>query len=275
MLPDCEDLIHDFPSWPWADFTRCQWPNEHIISNNTAISSSVDSYWHRKFPMPSLVDMFLKKNEDAIADIRRSKLVDEKKTFGLVTFSHFLPNQQSLPDWKDLKEESFQKKWLDHPGPGLSAKFALVGGSKSIDEQIRSISSGMYQHIHVLGHSHRPKDFYYKGVRYIHHPLGKPTEREMLMISPTVDFKCIWDTTTTSGSIPSSQILRYWEEQGGGLVSLRAFMKPRKSSSQPIIVAKHSISPEKDQRTQHLTTNVVVATGGHSNSSSMSNSSKL
>lgn len=225
--------------------------------------------------MTSLVDAFLKKNEAAIADIRRSQLPDEKKTVGLVTFSHFLPNQQSLPDWKDLQEESFQKKWLDHPGPGLSAKFALVGGSKSIDEQIRSISSDMYEHIHVLGHSHRPKDFFYKGVRYIHHPLGKPVEREMQMISPNVDFKCIWDTTTTSGSVPSSQILRYWEEQGGGLVSLRAFMKPRKSFSQPIAVANHSIIPEKDQRTHHLTASAVIAGGGHSNSISMRNSSKL
>lgn len=264
QLPGCEDLIVDFPTWPWVDFTRCRWPTEHILDT----FATTDSHWHRNFPSKSLVDMFLTKNENAIEDIRRSKLLHQNNTCGVITFSHFLPNQQTLPDWKDLGEESFQRKWLDHPGPGLSAKFALVGGSKSIDEQIRSISfssSGTNpEHIHVLGHSHRPKDFTYKGVRYVHHPLGKPTEREMQMISPNVDFKCIWDTTTTTGSVPSDTIIRFWEEHGGGLSSLKVFMKAKKSSA-----------PVKERgESQHVTSNTNLGSEGYSNSS-MSGISRL
>ncbi len=264
ILPGCEEFILDFPTWPWVDFNRCKWPTEYIVDN----SAIIDSHWHRNFPSPSLVDVFLTKNENAIADIRRSKLLDQNNTCGLVTFSHFLPNQQTLPDWKDLQVESFQRKWLDHPGPGLSAKFALVGGSKSIDDQIRSISSGtQHQHIHVLGHSHRPKDFHYKGIRYVHHPLGKPTEREMQMISPNVDFKCIWDTTTTTGSVSSEQIIRFWEEHGGGLSSLRVFMNQRKSSTGSVSSLKELVTPEKERKSQLLTTSTILGAEGNSNSS--------
>lgn len=231
MLQDCEDFIRDFPSWPWVDFIRCQWPAEHMRIGTDSTDDT--KYLHRKFPKQSLVQMFLQQNEGALQDVAKFQEVNhDNKVAGLVTFSHFLPNQQSLPDWKDLREErGFQRQWLDHPGPGISAKFALVAGSARIDEQIRTLQQQPNnEHIHVLGHSHRPKDFCYKGIRYIHHPLGKPQEREMQMISPNVNFKCIWDTS--SGSVPSSQILRYWEEHGGGLSALTSFMKTRRKKTQ-------------------------------------------
>ena len=242
------------PSWPWVDFIRCQWPSEHISKKKTL--------FHRKFPKPSLAQTFLKRNEIAIADVRsflegKSFAPKQKHNIGLVTFSHFLPNQQTLPDWKDLSSDHFQRDWLDHPGPGISAKFALVAGSKLIDEQVRSILDGIeidvvpsstvqsqessqipsspVSHMHVFGHSHRPKDFYYKGIRYIHHPLGKPRERESNMISPNVDFKCIWDAQSDNGSVPDSQIIRYWDEHGGGLVALFQYMKTRRTQRRTFV----------------------------------------
>eukprot|EP00554_Chaetoceros_debilis_P015527 CAMPEP_0194123588 /NCGR_PEP_ID=MMETSP0150-20130528/55106_1 /TAXON_ID=122233 /ORGANISM="Chaetoceros debilis, Strain MM31A-1" /LENGTH=203 /DNA_ID=CAMNT_0038816889 /DNA_START=295 /DNA_END=904 /DNA_ORIENTATION=- len=166
---------------------------------------------------------------------------------GLITFTHFLPNQKTLPDWKDPTIDTFLRdEWLDHPVPDISAKFAKVGGSALIDEQIRSIlptrtrkDMGL-KHLHIFGHSHRPKDFVHEGIRYIHNPLGKPAEREMDMVSRKVDFQLVWSCANKAkhsdllrsdeedsggqnmsysggkGEIPGSRIIRFWEEEGGG-----------------------------------------------------------
>lgn len=148
-----------------------------------------------------------------------------------------------------------------------------MAGSAKIDDQIRSLvpppacecvaetkaarPSSSWSRVHVFGHSHRPKDFVYEGIRYVHNPLGKPREREMRMIDPNADLKLLWEKKTTTTTEPTSvadgnaerttaraplppghgggngsssnlgeddTIIRYWEERGGGLEMLRKRM---------------------------------------------------
>lgn len=264
-LEGCEDLCSAFNSWPWVDFLRCEWPTENELRKMCQFynesQSIVDDYIvrnTRRIPL-GLSKWFALQNIKTISNLQNiyNELLVEctcddsesvktkfsKKIPGIISFSHFLPNQQTLPDWKDPKNCNFQRhEWLDHPVPEVSAKFAKVAGSVLIDDQIRSILSSNKQkskvkHLHIFGHSHRPKDFVHNGIRYVHNPLGKPKEREMKMISEDVDFQLIWNCTMSTkhkakipddkisysggyGEVPGVRIIRFWEETEGGKEAL-------------------------------------------------------
>jgi len=217
-----EELCRDFEHWPWVDFIRCHWTPDFP----TGPIGTPDA----RQPM-GLVDYFLKQNEPMLANNPFPSMFTpdgpDPLSTGIVTVSHFLPNLQSLPDWKDLEATEFDDAWFDHGAGGMSAKFAKVAGSSKLDDQIRTLlpadKDDKRRLIHVFGHSHRPKDFEYKGIRYIHNPLGKPRERALYMVSPKVDFQLIWDTRT--GEIEGKRVLRLWEEQGGGLEALDKRLK--------------------------------------------------
>ena len=230
-IEECNDLVQDFPKWPWVDFMRSRWP-----------FPETDNRILRKIPA-GLVDFFATKNERLIQQFQRNfeetsgQVGHDPHQTGIMTVSHFLPNQQCLPDWKDVTSNKFDyDSWLNHGGGGVSAKFALVAGTKALDGQIRSIVSSISsagrdkpRHIHVFGHSHRPKDFELVYVRYLHNPLGKPREREIYMVNPQVDFQTVWDTR--QGEVEWETVIRYWEEQGGGVEMLRKRMKKSKRKS--------------------------------------------
>ena len=202
-----------------------------------------------------LVEYFLSKNKGRASDIRsyfdgyqqQSKNVTTSST-GLISFTHFLPSKHTLPDWVNTTSDDFSKGWFDHGVPGVSAKFAKVAGSNLIDEEIRSIRPehlDSNSHIHVFGHSHRPKDFYRENIRYIHNPLGKPREREMGMISHDINFQLIWDTSM--GQIPSEQVIRYWEERGGGkLMVWRHMLKRKQTRERTVKSIRNAISMLKE-----------------------------
>lgn len=267
-LPDCEDLCDTFDTWPWVDFKRCVWPSEEELTNlmrkkktfyDSAAPSIPQGINIGRIPV-GLSEYFANVNQKRISRVRSyyqswnsvhfedQRGLRSKPLPGLISYSHFLPNLKTLPDWKDPLCDSFQREcWLDHPVPTVSANFAKVSGSVVIDNQIRSIVPNdnheqKIQHLHVFGHSHRPKDFVLDGVRYIHNPLGKPRERQMKMVCENVNFQLIWDCSKSSlsefddedddvsfvggdGEVPGVRTIRFWEEKGGGKVALARRMK--------------------------------------------------
>lgn len=212
-----EEFCKGFEYWPWVDFIRCQWPKQF---------DNVDGGSDSRIPVGLVEDFHTKSNLPNIHNVQ--EVLEQDPSISLLTVSHFLPNLQSLPDWKDLEATEFDlDTWLDHGGREISAKFAKVAGSALIDEQLRTIlprtttqSTSTRDHIHVFGHSHRPKDFTYEGIRYLHNPLGKPRERQLHLIAPDVDFQLVWDFDSTNdsggGQVEGETILRYWDEKAGG-----------------------------------------------------------
>lgn len=261
-IPECDDLIQDFGKWPWVDFIRCRWPE---FSPSSGIL--------RKIPL-GLTELLLERNRRTVlrpfykhfAKQQRkwqqlhTTTSKTKATVGVMTVSHFLPNQQCLPDWKDVKSETFDRDtWLNHGGGGVSAKFALVAGTDLLDQQIRNqvvqvdndTSSPSVRQIHVFGHSHRPKDFEKDGIRYIHNPLGKPREREIYMVNPKGDFQLVWDTSPDGrGEVPGETIVRYWEEQGGGVNMLRQRIKRSRRKSRYVFSQKQQQQQQQELREQ-------------------------
>ena len=228
-LSFAEEYCQDFGKWPWVDFVKTQWNDTRfpIVTDPSALD----------YRMPRGLTNYLHHQQQAerdrllVEDYHMSVTTDQ-----IFTVSHFLPNPQCLPDFKDLDASEFDTQaWLDHGGAGVSAKFAKVAGTILLDQHIRRLvqvdaegedllphdhrSPRRYMPLHIFGHSHRPKDFVYKGIRYVHNPLGKPRERLLHMISPRVDFQLVWDQgRPVEASVP---IIRYWEEQGGGVPKLK------------------------------------------------------
>jgi Calcineurin-like phosphoesterase len=109
----------------WADFYRCKWPGR---------SEQVCAF-------------FLKMNE---AHLRSYDAP-------VISFSHFLPRRDLLPDVERLRFKGLPK----------------VAGCAALDAQIRRLKS----RTHVFGHSHISCDRVIDGVRYIQNPLRYPRER--------------------------------------------------------------------------------------------------
>lgn len=135
----------------WADFYLCRWPQN--------MGSSVAAF-------------FLRMNEPHI------KAYDTP----VITFSHFVPRRDLLPDAAFLRV-----KWLH--------KVAIC---HELDKQIRRLGASA----HVFGHTHIFCDRVIDGVRYVQNPLRYPRERK------TSDFplKMVWAPQHDSQTMAESVI---------------------------------------------------------------------
>mmetsp|Transcript_19076 Transcript_19076/g.46095 ORF Transcript_19076/g.46095 Transcript_19076/m.46095 type:complete len:794 (-) Transcript_19076:89-2470(-) len=316
-IPECEDLTQDFGKWPWVDFIKCRWPTSSFPENPVRLWRKIPYglvefllELNRRTVLKNFQEAFVRQQEQQ-QQSRKEEDDDESNnnnnnnpSVGVMTVSHFLPNRQCLPDWKDVSSDNFDRsQWLDHGGGGISAKFALVAGTDRLDEQIRnevlpppsSVEDASYDNvrqIHVFGHSHRPKDFELNNIRYIHNPLGKPREREIYMVNPNVDFQLVWETSSSKttaattqrgGEVPGETVVRYWEEHGGGVEMLRKRMKKTRrrtrygfkhshSHSKPDSTSKSEPGSQSDPKNTSSSRDSSTTTSGSSESKAESES---
>ena len=199
-FPGCEDLCTDLDQWPWMDFFVCKWPDREKLESmckkkDPSVKIGTRDVGNVHLIPIGLTEWFRLQNEDSITKMKdeyqrwtNDERNRDKTNPGLISASHFLPNHQTLPDWKDPTTKVFPRhEWLNVPWAPTSTKFAKVSGSILIDEQIRDMNkdvqtilpegSDPVTHLHLFGHSHQSKDFVFSGIRYIHNPLGAPKER--------------------------------------------------------------------------------------------------
>ena len=77
----------------------------------------------------------------------------------ILSFSHFIPRQELLPEKRFLMEPLLTR----------------VVGSDPLEAQIRRLRP----HLHMYGHSHIPLDLEIQGIRYLQWPLGYSREANM------------------------------------------------------------------------------------------------
>lgn len=122
---DFADADADAVLSAWGDFRYCRWP---------AGVGAPDQ-------------IFSDRNGECAAPIAGRVL----------TFSHFLPRIDLLPDPTHLRFKGLPR----------------VAGSQLIESQLRALGS----ELHIFGHSHIRWDETIDGVRYLQHSLGYPQER--------------------------------------------------------------------------------------------------
>jgi len=198
--------------WPWSDFTRCSWPEELEVPYPTRSG---------RFPV-MVADVMLQRNEKHVQHVASE--ISRGNGHAVVSVSHFLPRKETLPDWLNPNQTQFNTRWVGSAWEKSAYRFSKVAGSSSLDHQLRTLSHslrngnpGDMRHVHVFGHSHRPKDFLLDGVRYVHNPLAKPVERERGMVPEEVYAKELWRIDASndiSEHIPApAPIIRYWAER--------------------------------------------------------------
>jgi predicted phosphodiesterase len=171
----------------WGDYVRCQWP-EHIATEK-ANAHVRDA---------AIAAHFAALNEPMIEAARREMAavdVHGRRVRSILSLSHFLPSTRCLPDWHEPETAAFNADWVSHGRARKAALFASVAGSETLGAQVRSLSRKGCAHVHVFGHSHRPKDFTLRGVRFVHNPMGKGIERSL-------------------GQIAEPRFLQLWDEAG-------------------------------------------------------------
>ncbi|KAL7535629.1 hypothetical protein ACHAXR_006620 [Thalassiosira sp. AJA248-18] len=158
-----------------ADYRRTVWP--------TPLSSLDDS-----------VAQFLDRVNDIILDLDG---IDTEDT-PLLTFSHFLPRVELLPE----------KRYLTLPTlPSCVGSTFLEARLRLLRKECSQNNDETVNHLHAFGHTHLSWDATIDGVRYVHVPLAYPREWEQRRRSLEIGSMngkesenrfpvCIWENNT-------------------------------------------------------------------------------
>mmetsp|Transcript_28353 Transcript_28353/g.71140 ORF Transcript_28353/g.71140 Transcript_28353/m.71140 type:complete len:240 (+) Transcript_28353:1-720(+) len=220
--------VESLPVRLWGDYARCFWPPELAGAHGGQHDRGGDGDDPKRAaaaaaapekPTDADVAAFMASLNAENLSAASRLLQSAHPPTCLLTVSHFLPSPTCLPDWCHPSSSTFDvPNWLDHPAARKAALFSKVAGSPLIDEQIRALAAAGgedgVRHIHCFGHSHRPKDYEFRGVRYVHHPVGKPVERERGMLPMVPSFKKLWDPEEGEVRCAEGSVIRWWEQFG-------------------------------------------------------------
>jgi hypothetical protein len=152
--PICSDTWAGIPSSfrtirAGADYRKTEWP--HPID-----------------PLDDSVAQFMDSLNDIILDFEFVDDWDDDTT--ILTFSHFLPRVELLPE----------KRYLSLPTlPACSGSIFLESRLRQLNQQLPNKSDcDETRHLHAFGHSHLAWDLELENVRYVHVPLAYPREWE-------------------------------------------------------------------------------------------------
>jgi hypothetical protein len=133
----------------WGDFAFCSWPAYMNVLQTKFASTSQDN---RELAMAfaDLNEPFLKRAEATPESLPLA--TGRRRTDTVISFSHFLPRQELIPE----------KRFM------LEPQLAKVSGSDPLEEQVRRLQPDL----HLFGHTHIPIDLTLDGIRYIQWPMG-------------------------------------------------------------------------------------------------------
>jgi len=132
----------------WGDFVQCSWPG--IVCDDEFASISMDS--------TTLSEAFASLNEFIFTDANLVAPLLPDSDCTVLSFSHFVPRQELVPE----------KRFL------LEPMLAKVIGSDALEAQVRRLRPDL----HMFGHTHIPIDLVLDGIRYIQWPLGYQREAD-------------------------------------------------------------------------------------------------
>lgn len=104
----------------------------------------------------TVAEHFAARNEAWIQAVEKAASADDSE---VLTFSHFCPRIELVLEKRNCYDQQIAK----------------VQGSDMLEQQIRRVTP--QPKCHVFGHTHVGWDMELDGLRYLHWPLGNPTER--------------------------------------------------------------------------------------------------
>jgi predicted phosphodiesterase len=173
------------------DFHACDWPNDWPAN----AKENAESIALRASGDDSLAKYFDSLNEpgfsQALSEIQAQRNAKEHCPV-VISFSHFLPYQQLLPE----------KRWLHFPN------LAKACGSDYLGARVTALQPD----VHVYGHTHFTQDQHVGSIRCVQWPLGYPRDQARrrdggLGWTPLA----VYNVSSTDGG-PTPQKSSYWSD---------------------------------------------------------------